>query len=198
MGPDAEGAIGEGARSLGGASLIVRSPTDAVWAWVGKPEFGREDLDTLGSIAGSAELRLAIGEPAPGLAGWRLTHDQARAALPIALRGVERVVRYSHVALVATVVRDELLADSLRRLYLDPLDDQPGRGRQLRQTLRAYFDADRSVSGAGAAIGVTRQTVARRLATAEERLGRPIAHCAADLELALRFELLGPTPPVAP
>jgi len=191
VGSDAEEAIGDRFRPLGIPSLIVRSEGGAVWGWLGKTEgFEHAELEALVSSTRGADVRLAIGEPAAGLAGWRLTHHQAKAALSVALRGPETAVRYSRVALLATVVRDELLASSLRQLYLEPLEIERDGGEELRQTLRAYFDADRNVSLAGDVIGVSRQAVARRLRAVEERLGRPIASCGPDLELALRLEAL--------
>ncbi len=133
---------------------------------------------------------MAIGEPAAGLAGWRLTHRQARAALAVAVRGRRPVVRYADVAILATVLRDDLLAGSLRRLYLEPLEDRRDRGETLRRTLRAWFAAGRNVSMAAAALGVSRQAVARRLRAAEERIGRPLDACDLELDAALRFAAL--------
>jgi DNA-binding PucR family transcriptional regulator len=133
---------------------------------------------------------VAIGEPGQGLAGWRLSHHQARAALAVAFRAESPVVRYADVAMLATVLKDELLMSSLQTLYLEPLDGGRDGGEELRQTVRAYFAADRNVSAAAASVGVTRQAVARRLRSAEERLGRPIATWGADLEIALRYEAL--------
>lgn len=196
MGTDAEEAIRDRARSLALPSLIVRREGGAVWGWLGKPqEFECRELEALASSGRGAALRLAVGEPAHGLAGWRLSHYQARAALAVAIRGAEPVVRYADVALLASAIRDDLLATSLLRLYIEPLGD--GRdGEELRRTLRAYFAADRNVSMTGEAIGVTRQAVARRLRSAEKKLGRPIAAHGPDLELALRLDALDvePTP----
>lgn len=195
VGPDAEAAVEESTRSFGDSSLIVRPAGGAIWGWTGRGGgFERGELDTLISSAAGGDLRLAVGEPAAGVAGWRLTHRQARAALPVALRAHAQAVRYSEVAVLATVLRDELLAESLRRFYLEPLDEGRGDGDELRRTLRAFFAADRSVSHAGAAIGVTRQAVSRRLRVAEERLGGSIASCAGDLELALRLDALETEP----
>jgi hypothetical protein len=195
VGADAERAVEDGVRSFGESSLIVRAVGGAIWGWVGRGKgFEHDELDGLASFTAGGDLRLAVGEPAAGIAGWRLTHRQARAALPVALRGGEQAVRYSQVAVLATVVRDELLAESLRRIYLEPLDRGRGDGNELRRTLKAYFAADRNVSIAGAALGVTRQAVSRRLRASEEKLGRSIASCAADLEIALRLDALEPSP----
>jgi DNA-binding PucR family transcriptional regulator len=176
-------------------SLVVEAQGGPVWGWLGKrASFQPAELQRLVSLQQAADLRLAIGEPAHGLGGWRLTHHQARAALAVAERGAKPVARYADVALLSSVLRDDLLATSLRRLYLEPLEGDRDGGAELRRTLRAYFAAGRNVSVAGGAIGVTRQAVARRIRAAEEKLGRPIAACGADLEIALRLEALESAP----
>lgn len=200
VGGDARAVVGERAGATGLPELLVEAPGGVIWGWLARPDgFEGSELDRLSAPERNADLHLAIGEPGSGIAGWRLTHHQARAALPIAIRGAGNAVRYADVATLASVIRDELLTTSLHRLYLEPLEAERD-GEELRRTLRAYFAADRNVSEAGAEIGVTRQAVARRLRATEERLGRPIAVCGADLEIALRLEALGaaPTPPSAP
>jgi sugar diacid utilization regulator len=178
-------------------NLLLEGKAGVFWGWVGQKEaFDPAQVETLASNGRktSPDSCLAIGEPGQGLSGWRLTHHQARAALAVGVRGNLPVVRFADVALLATAIRDDLLAASLRTLYIEPLEQGRGGGKELRCTLRAYFAADRNVSVAGDAIGVTRQAVARRLRTVEERLGRPIASCAPDLELALRLEALESAP----
>jgi DNA-binding PucR family transcriptional regulator len=120
-----------------------------------------------------------------------LTHQQASAALPIALRSPEPFVRYADVALLASILQDDLLASSLRELYLDPLERERDGGEVARRTLRAYFAAERNVSSAAVALGVKRHTVTNRLRTIEQRLGRPLNDCASEVDTALRLEDLG-------
>lgn len=170
-------------------SLVVWPRPQTAWCWVGSGEgFGEGAMGAISAAPPRHGTSVAIGEPASGLAGWRLTHHQARAALPVALQGPAPVVRYRDVAVVATLLKDELLATSLRRLYLEPLEEDRDGGEEMRRTLRAYFEADRNLSVAAEAVGVTRQAVARRLRAAERRLGRPIAALGADLEIALRLQ----------
>jgi DNA-binding PucR family transcriptional regulator len=106
----------------------------------------------------------------------------------VAIRTSKSLVRYGDVVLQAALLRDELLASSLQSLYLTPLEEERGGGEVLRQTLRAYFAAERHVSSAAAALRVDRHTVARRLSAVEDRLGRPLGHCLSELEAALRLE----------
>ena len=172
--------------------LLIRRDEGTLWAWLGgRRQVDPEDLERIVSETWPAHLPLALGEPAESLPGWRLTHQQARAALPIALRSPEAFTRYAEVALLASMLQDNLLATSLRELYLVPLSKERDGGETLRETLRAYFAAERNVSSAAAALGVSRQTVVNRLRSIEERLGCPLGGCAAEMEAALRLEGLG-------
>jgi PucR C-terminal helix-turn-helix domain len=168
--------------------LLVRQGEGTLWAWFGglRP-FGPDEMDCLEAPSG---VRVAVGEPGRALPGWRLTHRQAAAALPVALRGPEPRVRYAEVALLAAMLQDEVLAASLRELYLAPLSVERDGGKTFRETLRAYLGSERNVSSAAALLGVSRQTVNNRLHTVEERLGRPLGACAAEIESILRLEEL--------
>jgi hypothetical protein len=192
-GPRAKAAICELAGSLDKRLLSIAVEEKTQWAWLGSGK--ATDPDELRDFASkglSADTSLAIGEPARGMEGWRLTHRQARAALPIALRDPEReVVRYADVALLASILQDELLVRSLRQLYLEPLATERDGGEVLRATLRAYFEAERNVSSAAAVLGVKRHTVTKRLRMAEERLGRSLTSCAAEIGVALSLEDIG-------
>jgi hypothetical protein len=190
----AEEAFRHLAVALGCRLLTVCRGEGAMWAWLG----GRQvlDMDELSRHVCAqwpAQATLAIGEPGEDLPGWRFTHRQARSALPIALRGSERVVRYADVALLASTLQNDLLATSLRQLYLWPLEGERDGGEAARATLRAYFTAGRNVSSAAAALGVNRNTVASRLRAIEEAIGRQLSSCGPELEAALRLaELSGP------
>jgi hypothetical protein len=194
-GGGAREAIGEMAEALERCPLLVEAREGSTWAWLGgRTGFDSGDLERVLSREWPAGMIVALGEPAQGAAGWRLTHRQARAALSIARRGDQAVVRYADVALLASILRDDLLATSLRRLYLEPLEGERDGGEALRRTLRGYFAADRNASVAGAALGISRQAVARRLRAAEQRIGRSIDACGFELEAALRFESLDARP----
>lgn len=168
--------------------ISMRDGDGPVWAWFG----GRHkvDLDVLERLLAHewpSGVALALGEPAHGLAGWRLTHRQAQAALLVALRGRNRVTRYANVALLASMLQDDLLATSLQSLYLRPFESERDGGKVLQKTLRAYFAADRNVSSAAAALGVNRNTVASRLRAVETTIGRSLASCAPELAAVLRL-----------
>lgn len=185
-GPGAERLLRAFAASLDRRLLVVRPDEDMAWAWLG----GRRPLDPAEVSAVLPTLpqgtALALGEPGEGSAGWRLTHRQAAAALPVARRR-GRPVRYGEAALLAAALRDNLLSTSLRRLYLEPLERQRDGGETAKETLRAYFDSNRNTSAAAAVLGVNRNTVAERLRAIEATIGYSLPSCAPELEAALRL-----------
>jgi PucR-like helix-turn-helix protein/diguanylate cyclase with GGDEF domain len=162
-------------------------PTLACWLGGMRPLAA---ADAVAAIAAAAPERVfvSVGEPADGLVGWRFSHRQAKAALPVAERRGEAVLRYADVAVLASIAHDDLLATSLRRLYLEPLERMRDGGKVGRETLRAYFDSERNVSSTAAALGVDRRTVRNRLRGIEQQLGSPLTGSLADLEIALRLD----------
>jgi hypothetical protein len=178
------------AATLGRRLLAVQREEEPIVAgWLGgmRPLAAEEAVAAL--VAGGPErVVVAVGEPAEGLAGWRFSHHQAKAALPIAERRGQAVLRYADVAVLASIARDDLPATSLRRLYLEPLERARDGGKVARETLCAYFDAERNISSTAAALGVDRRTVRNRLRSIEELLGRPLTGSLADLEIALRLD----------
>ena len=183
---------------LGNRLLCVWRGDDTAWGWLGgqRPPLAR-DIERALDCDGATEVSLAIGEPGRGIEGWRLTHRQAQAALRVALQSPRGLTRYADVALLASVLRDETLAGSLVEIYLAPLGSRDNGGAVLRQTLRAYFAAERNASSAASALGVTRHTVENRLRTIEGKLGQSLRTRQAELEVALRLEELTSASPGA-
>ena len=191
-------ARGEGAseamRALAGKLdrrlLAVRREEEPTWAcWLG----GRDPLGAVQAARALGEISLGqvsvtVGEPGQGLSGWRLSHRQAKAALPIAERRGQAILRYADVVLLASILRDDLGAASLRQLYLEPLESTRDGGRVARETLRAYFGAERNVSSTAAVLGVDRRTVTNRIRALEDLFGRPLKDIAMDLETALLLD----------
>jgi hypothetical protein len=194
-GPGVGNAFRELAVALDCRLLTACRGEDTLWAWLGNRQaLDPEDLRRQVSVNWPPQGTLAIGEPGEGLSGWRLTHHQARAALPVALRGPEPAVRYADVALLASTLQDDLLATSLRQVYLEPLEAERDGGEVAKETLRAYFAAERNVSSAAAALGVNRNTVANRLRAIEATFGRPLVSCGPELEAALSLAELDVLP----
>jgi PucR-like helix-turn-helix protein len=171
------------------AVLAVAVDGDLTWAWLG----GRRRLCmrrlrealTRHMKAGDS---VAIGECNRGVSGWRLSHRQAAAALPFAIEHSGGPVQYRDVALAASMRQDDLLSTSLQQLFLEPLSEERDKGGVLRETLRAFFNADRNVTSAAAALGVKRHTVTNRLRTIEAALDLPLSRYYQELEAATRLE----------
>jgi hypothetical protein len=191
-------AKGEGARpamrvlagKLDRRLLAVCREEEPIWAcWLGggSPLEVEQALRALGKIS-LDRVFVTVGEPGEGLSGWRFSHRQAKAALPIAERREQPVMRYADVALLASILRDDLGSGSLRQLYLEPLEGARDGGRAARETLRAYFAAERNISSTAAVLGVDRRTVTNRIRAAEDLYGRPFREIATELETALRLD----------
>jgi hypothetical protein len=170
--------------------LAVRREEELTWAcWLG----GRRPLEAAQALQALGEMSLdrvfvTVGEPGEGLTGWRLSHRQAKAALPIAERRGQAVLHYADVALLASILRDDLIATSLHQLYLEPLERARDDGKVGRETLRAYFAAERNISSTAAALGVDRRTVTNRIRAIEDLFSRPLKDFATELETALRMD----------
>jgi len=189
-GEGAEELLRDLAHRLDRRLLAVQREEEEKWAgWLGgHRELGAEEAMRVLRETAPKGAFVTVGEPAEGLAGWRFSHLQAKAALAIAERWREPVLRYADVAVLASILRDDLVADSLRRLYLEPLAQSRDNGKVARETLRAYFEAERNISSTAAALGVDRRTVRNRLGAIEALLGRPLRGSMADLEIALRLD----------
>jgi hypothetical protein len=178
------------AERLGRRLLAVCREEEPIWAcWLGggQPLAAEQALRALGEMP-LDRVSVSVGEPGEGLGGWRLSHRQAKAALPIAERRGEVIVHYADVALLAAILADDLAATSLRQLYLQPLERARDGGKVARATLRAYFATERNISSTAAVLGVDRRTVTNRLRAVEDLFGRPLRDFATEIETALQLD----------
>lgn len=192
-GAGAERAVRVLSNGLGRQLLAVSFGERTVWAWLGgHRRLAIADIEHLLSTNGIAGgVTLAVGELRRGIDGWRQTHREAQAALPVALHRGQMLTRCADVPLEAALLQHELLAGLLVKNYLSPLSGQKDGGAVLRETLRAYFAKECNAAKAGIALCVDRHTVGRRLHMIEEALGRLIPTCRTELEVALRLDELG-------
>ncbi len=194
-GPRPDVAVRTLAAGLGRRPLAVARGDETAWGWLGGSgplQVAEVERYLVAEVLG--QVSLAVGEPRRGLEGWRLTHHEAKAAQQVMLRRPRRLVQARDVVLLAAVLRDDLLASSLRETYLAPLDELGDAGGILRATLRAYFEAGFNAATAAAALQVDRHTVQRRLRKVEEALGRLLQASHAEIEVALLLEELDGNP----
>lgn len=187
-GKGADEAIRELAQRLDRQLLADRSGEELWACWLGgdRPLAAKEAQLLLLTETPEDRIVIALGEPGEGIAGWRLSHSQAKAALPLAEHSGQSLA-YADVAVIASILRDNVGTTSLRRLYLEPLERTRDGGEAWRETLRAYFASDRNVSTTATALGVDRRTVTNRLHAIENLFDRPLDELANDLETALQL-----------
>lgn len=179
------------AQALDCACLIIEVTDATTWAWLGRrtpPDINR--IKQLVAGRWPSDAPLALGEVGSQLAGWRWTHRQALAAVPVVGRTSNSIIHYHDVALLASALQDDLLVNYLRTHMLEPLDKGRHCGQELRDTIRAYLATERNVSSTAAQLGINRRTVTNRLRAVERSLGSPLSAIGADVELALRLETL--------
>lgn len=188
--------VREAVRSLGAGwdrnVLSIARDEKTMWVWLGgKDRSPVPSIESRLSVMVDMGVSVALGEPSPGIHGWRLTHRQAQSALLVALHRPQGITRYAEHMLLATALQDETLAASLREIYMEPLAGQRDGGAVLRETLCRYFEVAGNAATAAVRLKVDRHTVERRLQKIEDKLGRLLCTCQAELEVALRLHELG-------
>ena len=182
----------EAARSLhaAGASapLIALADAHTLWVWFSsstEPAAGEPDLSAV--LDRCPTVRVAIGEPARGLAGFRRTHTEARRAQAVAEAAVPamRSTHFSEVRLAALLSEnlDELRGWVHRTLGGLAVDDAAT--AKLRETVRTHLETGGTSVETGRRLHVHRNTVYYRVQRAEEVRGRSLDEDRVDLEVAL-------------
>jgi hypothetical protein len=108
-GDDAAAAVGELARRLDRAPLLVEQAERTWWAWLSGPRpLGEAPLrEALAGWRPPLGVRVALGGEQPGREGFRGSHREARDAHRVAVRRGEPVTRYADVALEVLASADE-------------------------------------------------------------------------------------------
>jgi DNA-binding PucR family transcriptional regulator len=186
-----EAAIAEVARAAGAESLLFH-PLGllAVAAWMGRAgQFEDSALNDLRiDQSDSPGVHVALGEPAAGMPGFRLSHveaSHARRVASLAGRRAGSVTRYSRVALSALASVDTEQARIFVERELGALAADDDVSLRLAATLRVYLDENASRSKAAKRLGIHENTVSYRVRQAEEILGRSADERTLELRVAL-------------
>ncbi|MEV5647602.1 helix-turn-helix domain-containing protein [Nocardia sp. NPDC052254] len=174
------------AHALGGGGILtVPAGSSALWAWL---PVDSDSVAVPTKTVVAAPVRIALGVPGVGTAGFRQSHREAIAARQVAERAVidmGRVVSYAQVEPAYLAGADAPAMRALIRRELGPLAGPGANSARLRETLLAYLRSHRSPEGAAAQLGVHKNTVRYRIQRIEELLARRIDECGLRLELAL-------------
>ena len=182
-----ERAIGHIAAQTAAGAEPVFLPRDESSAWAWLPLGIRDRFDPAACDA-DAGIHVAFGDVVKGIAGFRLTHQQALAAQAVALAGGSppRVVSYGEVAPVAMMLgtKDLLRAWVVGTLGGLATDDE--HHARLRETLLVFLDTGGSYKATAERLVLHKNSVQYRIHKAEESLGRPVGDSRHDVELALQ------------
>ncbi|WP_194290427.1 PucR family transcriptional regulator [Modestobacter roseus] len=184
-GPDQLEAAAEATMRASGAArrLTVVAGAAALWVWL--PVGRAPDVAAVtAGLAGSPDVRVAVGRPGADVDGFRRSHlDAATTQQMLArLTSPQQVARYADVQLVALLTSDpvrveEFLTDTLGGLAAADAD--------TRDTVLAYVRELGNASRTAARLFTHRNTVLRRLARADTLLPRPLAEDAVAVAAAL-------------
>lgn len=171
-----------------GEPLFLPRDESSAWAWLALGI--RDRFDPAGAAAADVEddLHFAFGDAVKGVAGFRLTHQQALAAQSVVLAGsaAPRVVAFAEVAPVAMMLGSPGLLRSWVLATLAGLATDDEHHARLRDTLLAFLRSGGSYKATAEQLVLHKNTVQYRIRKAEESLGRPAAAHRDDIELALR------------
>jgi sugar diacid utilization regulator len=160
----------------------------ATWLGFGSPP-SVEELDRLHlDAATTSGVRVALGDPGGGLAGFRATRAEAAHARRVASlsgRSAGTVTRYGRVALAAMASVDLEQARRFVARLLGELAGDDDVTLRLAATLRVYLDESASRSRAAKRLGIHENTVTYRIRQAEEILRHSIEESTLDLRVAL-------------
>ena len=169
-------------------TLVVPADADTLWAWLTAPtEDAAREIDLSAVLERCPAVRVAIGEPARHLHGFRTTHREALQARAVAETAVppQRDTHFTQVRLAALLSEnlDDLRAWVQRTLGELATDDEPT--ARLRETVRTYLETGGVSVETARRLYIHRNTVRYRVQRAEEIRGRPLDEDRIALEVAL-------------
>ena len=190
-----ERAATEAASLLGPAEpLIVRTAVASLDVWCGA--YAPADVTGLTAYEPPDGIHVAVGAAGEGLAGFRVSHDQAVQAARIATlagRCASPVTSYARIDLVSLLAADLPRAREFVARRLGALASPAEPVARLRETLLAFLAANGSSSRVARELFIHQNTVAYRVKKAEELLGRRITEEPIELTCALTLAaVLGP------
>lgn len=193
----AEGALEAATNDLARMSGAARPLTlpvglSTMWVWLSgaSSDIGTR-LHPTGDLGG---VRVAIGRPGTGLAGFRKSHLEAAATQRLARRLPLRspVTSYDEVEVVALATTNEDQAREFVAHALGPLAAAPA---DIRDTLRTYLRQECNLTRTAQTEFAHRNTISARLDRARDLLPRELNDHTLEVALALEIaRIIDPAP----
>jgi DNA-binding PucR family transcriptional regulator len=193
--PSMERFVHQLGESLGAQKSALFLAVDRLTGWGWIPLSAGAAADAVARVRAFAENVtdgpwMAVGQPLPGIAGFRRSHQQAQDARTVAIASgatTRRVTAASDsgLAVAALVGTDVEAASVLVGEVLGPLASATDSDERLRETLRVFLRTGSSYTAAADELHLHHNSVKYRVQRAVERRGRRITHDRLDVEVAL-------------
>jgi DNA-binding PucR family transcriptional regulator len=175
------------AAGCSGQPLFVPRDRSTGWGWIPLGR-GRASVAVEGDTDGNHWI--ALGSPAAGTDGFRITHLEALRAQQVALAGQDRAQQVTaftdpQVRAAALMAADLEETRRLVRKALGPLAADTETAARLRETLQVFLTEKGSYLATAERIHLHKNTVKYRVDKALEERGRPLDDERLELELAL-------------
>ena len=180
------------ATDASGAPLFIPTDRTSGWAWL---PYRSAPADAVESVRRFLLQRtdapnVAIGTPAAGVEGFRLSHQWAHAAAPLWQRRIviaRRLCRATDPGLTAAALLGGNIEHARAWVHevLGGLAADTANDARLRETLRIFLGCGSSYKAAAQELAVHPSTVKYRIRCAVTRRGRRIGGDRLDVELAL-------------
>jgi DNA-binding PucR family transcriptional regulator len=172
-----------------GHPVFLPRDESSAWAWL--PLGIRDTFDAAAASTADldGDIHFAFGDPAKGMTGFRISHQQAVAAQAVVLAAGSpalRAVTFGQVAPVAMMLGSSELLRAWVRSTLAGLATDDKHHARLRGTLLVFLQSGGSYKTTAERLMLHKNTVQYRIRKAEESLGQPVGENRHDVELALR------------
>lgn len=169
------------------ATLVIPVDSHTIWAWAALPP--GSPLQARTALPEFDGTHIVLGQVAPGPAGFRHSHLEARAVehlvrdLPPA--ATRSTTAHHDVELEVLLLSDLNAARRFVQRHLGPLAGSDPRMTELRATLRRYLDLDHRVAKVAEEEHISRNTVTYRVTQALSLCGHPAGEPTTKLHAAL-------------
>jgi DNA-binding PucR family transcriptional regulator len=172
-----------------GNPVFLPRDVSSAWAWL--PLGIRDTFDAAAASTADldGDIHFAFGDPAKGMTGFRISHQQAVAAQAVVLAAGSpalRAVTFGQVAPVAMMLGSSELLRAWVLSTLAGLATDDKHHARLRGTLLVFLQSGGSYKTTAERLMLHKNTVQYRIRKAEESLGQPVGENRYDVELALR------------